>query len=452
MKIYAKQIDSASLTDYINEAVSGGFFSGQLSSYLGANGYLGPNVLYVSGGSQIISGSKTFDASPFVPYSGGTGTAPSRKYVDDQNTANIISFSGNYVNLFLVDKNSTQIISGLKTFTGAVGVGTPTLSTHAATKDYVDIVSGAISSGGYSIVKVTGSSALLTANFTGAGGTIVRISGDYVLISGAGASAAASNSDGINLSGRLVATGALLSALSVTGSSIMQTPNLTGMGGTLVIRSGSYVLISGAGGGGGSSVSVTGSNTIALPNFTGVDGVIVRQSGSMVLISGGAGAGTFVESNTYNITGTGTNNIYPSSSGSMSNTYNVSGNLNINPLLINGITGNFVNISFFFDEYNLATGLNLIEGFVSRDFIFTGYAVGAFISGVNGFLSGSLYQRNTNNVKTEIAAFSLLSGSYFNAAGGFNRTVSGMHRVGVDIFRLATGITGVSVGLFGVGY
>lgn len=233
----------------------------------------------------------------------------------------------------------------------------------------------------------------------------------------------------------------------------MQTPNFTGMGGTLIIQSGNFVLISGgAGGGGNSNVSVTGSSAIAAPNFTGMNGTLVIQSGNFVLISGSSVTSQFITNNTYNITGTGTNNIYPTSSGSMTNTYNVSGTLNTNPLFLNGITGNFVNISFFFDETNLATGLNLIEGFVSRDFIFTGYAIGAYITGVAGVLTGIIYQRDTGNIKNQVTPFSFASGSFFTGKGGFNQTISGMNRIGIDIYRLLTGVTGVSIGIFGVGY
>jgi hypothetical protein len=49
----------------------------------------------------------------------------------------------------------------------------------------------------------------------------------------------------------LVTTGTKLSAVQVTGSATINAVNLTGLGGTLIIYSGSYVLISGAAGGGG---------------------------------------------------------------------------------------------------------------------------------------------------------------------------------------------------------
>jgi hypothetical protein len=59
-------------------------------------------------------------------------------------------------------------------------------------------------------------------------------------------------STGQDLSARLIATGGLLSAVTVSGSSIINRPNLIGIGGTLVMRSGENdVLISGAAGSSG---------------------------------------------------------------------------------------------------------------------------------------------------------------------------------------------------------
>lgn len=141
------------------------------------------------------------------------------------------------------------------------------------------------------------------------------------------------------------------------------------------------------------------------------------------------------------------------------NTFNATGVLNntfnaapISNNFTGPITGNFVNISFFFEPYNLNTGLAQVEAFVARDFTFTGYAVGAQTSGTQGFMSGSLYQRTTLGVKVPFRDFSYNSGQFFTGVGGLSQTISGMNRVGIDILRLGTGMTGLTVGLFGVGY
>lgn len=83
-----------------------------------------------------------------------------------------------------------------------------------------------------------------------------------------------------------------LSALRVTGSNVIPSVNLTGLGGTLVIRSGEYVFVSGAAGGGGSITSITG-------GVTGVvEGNTIRAAVSYIgnlLYQTNAGAVTLVD-------------------------------------------------------------------------------------------------------------------------------------------------------------
>lgn len=119
---------------------------------------------------------------------------------------------------------------------------------------------------------------------------------------------------------------------------------------------------------------------------------------------------------------------------------------------LSGITGNFINMGFWFDQFSLATGLNMIETPIGRDFTFTGYMLGTINTGTQGFFSGSFYQRTPTNTKINFVDFSLNSGVLFSSAGGFSQIISGLNRVGIDIYRIGTGFTGVSVGLFGVGY
>jgi hypothetical protein len=149
-----------------------------------------------------------------------------------------------------------------------------------------------------------------------------------------------------------------------------------------------------------------------------------------------------VANNTFYNSGNNTNTVY----GTLSN-YGDNAVINLS-----GITGNFVNMAFYFDEFSLATGLNLVESMVGRSFFFTGYGLGVINTGTQGFLSGSFYQRTQTNAKTNFVNFSLNSGMMFSGQGGFNQEVSGLNRVGLDIYRIGTGITGLSVGLFGVGY
>lgn len=136
--------------------------------------------------------------------------------------------------------------------------------------------------------------------------------------------------------------------------------------------------------------------------------------------------------------------------GEVNNTYSNEGNVYT---VLSGVTGNFVNMTFYFDAFTLETGLNVSEGFVSRDFSFTGYSLGVINSGNAGTaLTGKLYQRTTTNTKVNFADFSLANGSLFIANGGYNQTISGLNRIGVDLLGVPTGMTGLSVGVFGIGY
>ena len=158
-----------------------------------------------------------------------------------------------------------------------------------------------------------------------------------------------------------------------------------------------------------------------------------------------------------NILSSGTINNTFQSSGAVINNVNGSTNnfLGNNSTVINnasGITGNFVNLSFYYDPTVLSTGLNNAEAFIGRSFFFTGYALGCINTGTQGFFSGSLYQRTPTNVKTNFINFSLRSGQFFTGVGGFSQEITGMNRLGLDIYLIGTGITGFSVGIFGVGY
>lgn len=275
------------------------------------------------------------------------------------------------------------------------------------------------------------------------------------------------------------------SSFSVTGSNLISSVNMTGIGGTKVIYSGGIVFISGgAGGAGSSNTSVTGSSAISAPNFTGAGSVVLTYDGTYVRVSGSASSadtllsgylensfvhrGIVTESISGLKTFTGAVGVgAPTASGHaipLSLLTGASGallaqlapgtviNTGTNLYIFTGITGNFVSMSFYFDEYNLTTGLNSFETFVARDFFFTGYALGVINTGTQGFFSGSFYQRTPINTKTNFVDFSLNSGTFFSGRGAFNQVVSGMNRVGLDIYRLGTGITGLTVGLFGVGY
>lgn len=465
MKINASQIDSASLNLAIQQATSGSAFSGNFVAYVSNSGWLGNTVVYTTGGLQLIRGSKIFETSPTVPYSGGTGTAPSTRWVLDQ----VASYSG-WANSTFIDSAGLTSASGqLSTnlFTTGSGLYTSIFNTGAA----------------LSRVSVTGGGLMQRADITGMGGTTVYSLGNQIIISGGAGGGGSSNT-------------------SVTGSAAISAPNFTGVGNVVVSYDGTYVLVSGTSSAAGVPNTVTttgtyilaggytfsGSPFVPIPTqpsgaanilfVSGASGILSARDSAvsgvlydqMTGISGAIVVGAQVTNN-YFITGTGLVSVNSSASGSVNNTINItSGNVSVsntgtttntinvtngtlnNNFNLSGITGNFVNLSFYFDSSTLATGLNTLEAMVGRSFYFTGYGIGVINTGTQGFFSGSFYQRTQTNVKTNFVDFSLNSGTFFTGKGNFAQEITGLNRVGLDIYRIGTGITGLSIGLFGVGY
>ena len=488
MLIAVKQINQSDLTSFVALASSGSAFEQNVLAYaIASSGWFGPNIVYTTGVSDI-TGVKTFRDSPLVPYSGSIGAAPSARFVLDQDlilsgvlagqsvsSSSLVSASG-------VLAAQTALASGILT-TGIVNASGVLQTAITANGTSITSLSGYVNgaSGALSAVRVTGSSTIPIVNFTGLGGSLVIHSGDFVFISGS-AGGGASNT-------------------SVTGSAAISAPNFTGVGDVTVTYDGTYVRVSGAPGVGtaysgyveATFVHLTGAETISgvktfatsplvpvatigtqainLDQLSGASGVLVAAqavtnnywiTGTGVVTASFNASGNI--NNTFAIT-SGTTNVV--NSGTSTNTFNNSGNINVtssgsvtntfngavnNVTNLSGITGNFVNISFWYDQYNLATGLNSVETFVGRSFTFTGYGLGAINSGTQGFFSGSFYQRTPTNAKTNFVDFYLNSGLYYYALGGFNQEISGQNRMGLDIYRIGTGITGLTIGVFGVGY
>ncbi len=418
MLININQLDQASLSLLIQQVTSGASFSGNFVAYASATGFMGPGVVWTTGGAQEIAGEKRFLVSPLVTYSGSTGSAPSARWVNDQLAAVSGWAAASFTDSSAISSASGQLAFNLYT----TGSGLYTLMVNQSGQASTDYATKA----------------------------------------------------------SLFSTGAALSKVRVTGSSTIQDAHFSGIGGAQVVSVGGLILISGGAGGGGgagdSNVSATGSSTIASANFTGVGSVAVTYDGTYVKISGIAGADStlsgYVESNFVNrttdqsVTGIktfvsspvvptatlGTQAINLGQASGISGVLAAIAQGTTNNYSFTGITGNFVNMAFWFDQYTLSTGLNSIEAVVGRSFFFTGYSLGVINTGTQGFFSGSFYQRTSLNAKTNFIDFSLNSGVMFRATGGFNQEISGMNRVGLDIYRLGTGITGLSIGLFGVGY
>jgi hypothetical protein len=118
------------------------------------------------------------------------------------------------------------------------------------------------------------------------------------------------------------------------------------------------------------------------------------------------------------------------------------------------MTGNFTNLSFFLSPAT-TTGLDLAESFVTRNFFFTGFALGAVISGSGpsngGILTGRIYQRDTGNNKIILNTFTFNSGAVYARSGVFSYPITGDNRLGIDLLNSLSGIDKFSVGVYGFG-
>lgn len=114
--IKTRQLDLTDFGTYITGLVTGSFGS-FLSQYLANDGSLGSTVVYTTGLSQLISGQKTFALSPSIPYSGTSGQAISKLYVDTI-TSPLTSGINDLLGSKFVYQTGDQNISGNKTFFG----------------------------------------------------------------------------------------------------------------------------------------------------------------------------------------------------------------------------------------------------------------------------------------------------------------------------------------------
>lgn len=210
----------------------------------------------------------------------------------------------------------SSAISGNLTQTGVLlGNQINTVSTNAAAN--ASNLSGNLTqtgiSLGVSISTVSNTVGLVSGNLTQTGVTLIAadlsLSGalglrltntginlaSSVASTGQAAWTAAQN-NALNLSGSLTASGQRLTALTVTGSSVLNTANLVGLGGTLVIHSGTNVYISGGAGAGGvssSQLESTGQQawTAANNNALNLSGNLTQTGSILIGLINAASAG-----------------------------------------------------------------------------------------------------------------------------------------------------------------
>ena len=114
--IKVKQIDQEDLSNFVSSYVGTGS-TAFIIDYLATGGSFGNSLVYASNISQNISGKKTFLTSPAVPYTGGTGDATSRRYIDSLFSIVDSGLSALSSNTY-VYRTGDQNIDGNKLFIG----------------------------------------------------------------------------------------------------------------------------------------------------------------------------------------------------------------------------------------------------------------------------------------------------------------------------------------------
>lgn len=145
--IKTRQLDLVDFGEYFSGLLTNSF-GPTLAEYLSSGGGFGSSVVYATNVNQSISGEKTFTTSPFVPYSGTSGQAISRAYVDDRfgvinSTLSSLSSSA------YVYSSGNQTVSGVKTFNSNLkATGIQSL----AGNEFIDLVNAHLINSGGSIV------------------------------------------------------------------------------------------------------------------------------------------------------------------------------------------------------------------------------------------------------------------------------------------------------------
>lgn len=501
--IRVKQIDAGELQAFITGVLGGGSFANALTGYINGSGYFGPYIVYSSGGAQTIYGQKDFASAPGIPYSGESGQAISKKYVDDKfisETGNLYAtidplfvktsgdsyISGNtvfyssptvpysggtgqvvarkYVDdaitlispTGVVNVYGNQTISGDKTFVNTVIVPTPSAGTHAANKTYVDT---AAATSVNNVVRTSGNQSVT--------GTKTFISSPIVPV-------ATSPNQAVQKA-QLDALG--VSMGSVSGFAGVLTLNgtsgasghvyLEGAGTVSLIQCGDVFKISGFSDISGlivdyifASVPVQTSTYAQTVNFPSVMGGIpkilttlevaaIASPQAVSILPSNITTSGFTANFSAQITSTGYTLSYYATTGS--GVYRNFATLNMTENITQIITtgGAVTILDYFFANSNLATGLSIQERTLAHGITFTGYSVGVTSAPTGQPMSGYFYQRAQDNTKYQFAGFTLSSGQVFSASGGFSTILTGLHRIGVDLTSVSTGANGLCVSLFG---
>lgn len=445
-------------------------------------------------GSETFLGSKVFAINPFVNYTGtSTGQTVALAFIQDREI-----FLQNNINATTTGLQGVAHLSGLETVYGEKHLEKLIINSGRVT-GRLEVPYPINTSGAVSLEYLTNTlSTLNSLNLYVSGDQLV--SGNKRLIGdGAIYVPTATHPSGVVPLSQLTSTGNnILNKLTLTGLNIAilqnqidsidltVAANVTGFGGVLSLNAQSGNLFTQ---GRGTVTTVQNGNVLSISGHT-LDGYTGCVLGSAIISSGvdrqfiGYGRNFSVAPHVFTqlISISGVSGITSFVSGEITSGFHIVFNNNVNTsgyvlnfmamtgtgALVNvvvgpagergisganglSVTGDNVNLGFYFNS--VYTGIALAESFVSKNFRVSGWAVGCVDYGTGSqVLTGNFYQRTTGNNKVNIVGFSLGTGAYFTGVYlNSLPTFSGLNRLGVDILAKSTGISKLSLGLFGFG-
>lgn len=496
--IASKQLRQADFSGYVLGVLQGSFNS-LLGSYIQTNGYLGNNVLYLTG-DQVAQGNKTFLDNLSVRYSGISGSAPSQQFVLDQdfilqsqiNSISLFAISGAHltgVERFVGQKYLEGAIINSGMVTGSLSVPTPFNSGDAVP-----------------LIYLQNQISIFTNNFLLNNSGNQNVSGILSFFNGGTAYVpiATNPSGAISLS-QLDATGNnILNLLSVTGNNLQTqinsldltaAANVTGFGGVLSFNAQLGNIFSQGRG----TVSCTQNGNIfnisghTLDGYTGAflgyTSIVNGNNQQFISYSNNYSVIPYVFTQLENSSGDPILNHYVSgrttsgfhillSSPTTTSNYNLSyigftGTGSIVNVIqgpqglsgLQGLQGNpgVINSNLIISNYfnSLSTGLAMYETFIPNDSTISPFfntlqinsiRVSCVITGSGSInLTGNVYKRDNFDSQTNLIGFNLNAGTRSNTIFCDPIYVDNSNIIGMDILAISSGCNKVSVSVFGNG-